>query len=96
VAETVTTAGGYITIDMRATCVRTAGFTNPCTVGQQVFAFPPHTYLQSARASAQTHSMIMAFPALKTGLWKFEVLPGGNNSAALQYRTFRIETFSGG
>jgi hypothetical protein len=89
-------AGDFVHIDMRATCTGTGGMTNPCTVGQVVFASPGHTFMKNAQSSVQTHSVQMVWPALKRGLWRFEVLPGGNNSGNLQFRSFVVEAFAGG
>lgn len=97
VAETGTsTAGDFIHIDMRATCTGTGGLASPCTVGQQVFASPGHTFMQNVVAGTQTHSVNMVWSGLPRGLWRFEVLPGGNNRANLQFRTFVVEAFNGG
>ena len=97
VSETGTaTAGDFVHIDMRATCVGTGGLANPCTVGQQVFGSPGHTFLQNATSGVQTHAVQMVWSALPRGRWRFEVLPGGNNRASLQFRSFVVEAFNGG
>lgn len=90
------TAGAFIHIDMRATCTGTGGFASPCTVGNQVFASPGHTFLQNVQAGSQTHAVNMVWTQLKRGIWRFEVLPGGNNSGNLEFRTFHVEAFAGG
>lgn len=87
------TAGDFIHLDMRATCVGTGGFTTHCTVGEQVYASPGHTFFQNAQSGVQTHSMDMVWDLLP-GQWTFEVLPGGNNRANLQFRTFTVEAFA--
>jgi hypothetical protein len=90
-------AGEFIHLDMRATCTGTGGFTNPCTVGQIVFGQPGHTFFQNAAVSGiQVHSMTMVFPGLRRGLWRFEVLPGGNGTAFVDFRTFTVQAFAGG
>jgi hypothetical protein len=38
----------------------------------------------------------MVWTGLPRGLWRFEVLPGGNNSANLQFRSFVVEAFNAG
>ncbi len=81
---------------MRATCTGTRGLASPCTVGQQVFASPGHTFFQNAVAGIQTHAVMMVWNSLPRGLWRFEVLPGGNNRANLQFRTFVVEAFAVG
>ena len=90
------TASDFIHIDMRATCTGTGGFANPCTVGQQVFASPGHTFFKNGAASFATSSVNMVWSGLRKGVWRFEVLPGGNNTANLQFRTFHVEAFAGG
>lgn len=89
-------AGDFIHIDMRATCTGTGGMSNPCTVGQQVFASPGHTFMKNTQSGVQTHSVQMVWTGLPRGLWRFEVLPGGNNSANLQFRSFVVEAFNAG
>lgn len=97
VSETSTaTAGDFIHIDMRATCLGTAGLANPCTVGQQVFGSPGHTFMQNSTSGVQTHGVQMVWTGLARGRWRFEVLPGGNNRANLQFRSFVVEAFTGG
>lgn len=97
VTETSTsTAGDFIHIDMRATCTGTGGMTDPCTVGHQVFGSPGHTFMQNAQAGVQTHSVTMVWTGLKRGLWRFDVLPGGNNRANLQFRSYVVEAFNAG
>jgi hypothetical protein len=94
-----TVAGDFIHIAMRATCIGPAGMTDPCTVGSQFFAHPGtgvHIFMRSTQGSYQTHSVQGVWTGLKRGRWKFEVLPGGNNSADLVYRSFVVEAFSGG
>jgi hypothetical protein len=97
VGETSTpTAGDFIHMDMRATCTGTGGFSSPCTVGQQVFGSPGHTFVQNAVSGSQTHSLQMMWTALPRGVWQFDVLPGGNNRANIQFRSFTVQAFSGG
>jgi hypothetical protein len=91
-----TTAGAFIHLDMRATCVATGGFSAPCTVGQQVFASPGHTFFQNVQAGVSTKAALMVWSGLPRGVWKFEVLPGGGASANLQFRTFVVEAYSRG
>jgi hypothetical protein len=89
-------AGDFIHIDMRATCTATGGLSSPCTVGQQVFASPGHSFFQNAQSAIGTHAVDMVWTGLKKGVWKFDVLPGGNGNANLQFRTFTVEAFNGG
>jgi hypothetical protein len=89
-------AGDFIHMDMRATCTGTGGLTNPCTVGVQVFASPGHTFVKNTQSGIQTHSAQMMWTGLRRGIWRFEVLPGGNNSASVQFRSFSIQAFNGG
>ncbi len=90
------TAGDFIHIDMRATCTGTGGLASPCTVGQQVFGSPGHTFMQNVSAGVQTHSVQMVWTGLPRGLWRFDVLPGGNNRANLQFRSYVVEAFNAG
>lgn len=96
-AEVATPAApDFLHIDMRATCVAGGGFRGHCTVGQQVFASPGHTFFQGAQAPTHVGSATMAWTGLLRGVWLFEALPGGNNSANLQFRTFTVQTMPGG
>src|SRR4051812_3349393 len=52
-------ASDFIHLDMRATCTGTGGFTEACTVGQQFFASPGHTFFQSGPASFGVNSVSM-------------------------------------
>jgi hypothetical protein len=92
-SEVVTSgAGDFIHIDMRATCVGTGGFTAPCTVGQQIFASPGHSFFQNnVQPGFEVNGINMVWSGLKPGVWKYEVLPGGNNHAFLDFRTFTVE-----
>ena len=47
------------TADNVATCTGTGGMASPCTVGQQVFGPPGHTFMQNVQAGVQTHSVMM-------------------------------------
>jgi len=89
-------ASDFIHIDMRATCTGTGGFTGACTVGQQVFASPGHTFFRNGAGAFGVNSVSEVWTALPKGVWTFEVLPGGNNVANLQFRTFRVETYNAG
>ena len=89
-------AADFIHIDIRATCLGTAGLTNACTPGQAVFASPGHSFLQNGPASFHVSSITMAWTNLPRGRWAFEVLPGGNNSANLQFRSFTVQAVQGG
>ena len=91
-----TTAGAFIHIDMRATCVGKGGFSNACTLAQQVFGSPGHTFLQNIQAGVQTHGVNMVWTGLPKGIWRFDVLPGGGQGGNLQFRTFHVEAFAGG
>jgi hypothetical protein len=87
-------AGEFIHLDMRATCVGTGGFTTHCTVGQQIPGNPGHTFFQNnVQPGAESNAVTMFWKALKRGKWTFEVLPGGNGTAALDFRTFIVEAF---
>src|SRR5690242_169527 len=87
------TASDFVHIDLRATCTGTGGLTNPCTVGQVAFAYPGHTFLQSGQSVQGTRTASWVWAGLPRGIWKFEVLPGGDNNASLVFRTFTVEAF---
>jgi hypothetical protein len=89
-------AGDFIHIDMLATCVAAAGLSNPCTVGEQVFGSPGHTFFSNGADAFGVHAVDMVWSGLSRGKWKFEVLPGGNSVANLQFRTFDVTAFAGG
>jgi hypothetical protein len=95
-----TSAPGSMHLDLRATCVGTGGTTDPCTVGQTLFAQPGHTFLADGvllAEASRTHGMQMVFPALKRGLWRFEALPGSSGgSALLGFRTLVVTAYTGG
>ena len=91
-----TGSSDFLHMDMRATCVGTGGFNSPCTVGQQVFGSPGHTFLQTGGATEGTREAQWVFTGLKRGQWKFEALPGGNNSASIGFRTLTVEAWNGG
>lgn len=95
-SEVSVASGGFIHLDMRATCLGTGGFSNHCTVGQQVFGSPGHTFLDSNAGGIETHAMDMVWSGLAPGQWKFEVLPGGNGNSFVDFRTFFVEAFKGG
>jgi hypothetical protein len=88
-------AGDFIHIDMVATCVSGSG-SSPCTPGAEVVASPGHTFLRNTIGNTQTHAVIMVWPNLGSGRWRFRVFPGGNNSASLGFRTFKVEAYHGG
>jgi hypothetical protein len=86
-------AGDFIHLDMFADCVAAAAQPNPCTVGQRVFAFPGHTFVQTVQAGTQTHTMSMVWPSLQKGRWRFFAKVGGNNHAFVDFRTFTVVTY---
>jgi hypothetical protein len=92
-SEVGISSGGFIHIDMRATCIGTGGFTNHCTVGQVTFASPGHTFFSQNPGNIETHAMNMVW-VLLPGQWRFDVLPGGNGTAFLDFRTFTVEAFA--
>jgi hypothetical protein len=91
------TASDFLHLDMRATCIGTGGFAAPrCTLGQQVFASPGHSFFQNGQTPVHVGSAQMVWTGLARGRWTFEVLPGGNNSANLQFRSFVVTAYPGG
>jgi hypothetical protein len=96
-SETSIPSGGFIHLDMIATCIGTGGFSTHCTVGQTVFGQPGHTFFaQNPTTSIETHAMDMVWPGLVKGQWTFDVRPGGNGTAFVDFRTFFVEAFNGG
>ena len=89
-------ASDFIHLDMRATCTGTAGLSNPCTVGQEIFASPGHSFFQNGATAFHVSSATMVWTGLPKGMWRFEALPGGNNIANLQFRSFTVQSFKGG
>ena len=92
----VPNAGDFIHIDMRATCTGGGGFASPCTVGEQIFGSPGHSFFNNGADAFHVGSIQMAWTGLRRGIWRFDVLPGGNNSANLQFRSFVVEAYAGG
>jgi hypothetical protein len=88
--------GDFIHIDMLATCISKAGQPQPCVVGQQTFASPGHSFFRNGPESFGVGSIQMVWSGLPRGRWTFEVLPGGNNVANLQFRSFTVQSFNGG
>jgi hypothetical protein len=81
--------GTFISIDMRATCLATGGFPKPCSVGEQFLAKHAQTILQANYApNPRENSITMIWPRLSPGIWRFEVLPGGDGKASLFNRNF--------
>lgn len=96
-AETnTTTSGGFIHAIGLATCVATGGLSNPCTVGQKVYAEPgagSHHFLQTNQQSQETHAAIFVFPQMNRGQWRFQILVGGNGASNVQWRSLVVEMF---
>jgi len=81
--------GSFISIDMRATCIRTGGFAYHCTVGEQVLAKHEHTILEgNYHPNPEADTITMIWPWLRSGQWQFEVLLGGDGEATVSRRTF--------
>jgi hypothetical protein len=89
-------ASDFLHADVRGTCVGTGGTASPCTVGSVVFASPGHTFLQTGATTVGTRSAQWVFANLPRGIWKFEVLPGGNGAAFLGFRTLIVSAYAGG
>ncbi len=89
----VPNAGDFIHVDAVATCISKAGLINACTVGQKVSAQPGHTFFATGAAPTATHSYQPVWTGLKRGRWRFQVLPGGNASANLQFRSFVVSAY---
>ena len=90
---------GFINLQMMATCIGKGGLANPCTVGEQVRAEPGYLRLQGARGSIEARGLVMVWPSLKRGRWKFEAQIGGpfpNSASKVLSRTFTVQAFQGG
>jgi hypothetical protein len=90
------TAADFVHLDLLATCLGNGGLTKACTPGQKVFASPGHTFFQVGAATTHVNTATMVWSGLKRGKWKFEVLPGGNDVATLQFRTLTVDAYTGG
>jgi hypothetical protein len=87
--------GDFIHVDMSAQCIRALG-PRPCTPGEVVFAEPGHTFFRNTVGTFQTHAVMMVWPDLDSGRWRFFVRVGGNNSASVEFRAFKVEAYFGG
>ena len=72
-SETVIGAGGFVDIQMTATCIATGGQADPCLVGEVENGSPgpSSTFFAHNPGSYETHAMNMIWPALKRGTWRF-------------------------
>jgi hypothetical protein len=93
---TAPTTADFVHLDLLATCLGSGGLTKACTPGQKVFASPGHTFFQVGAATTHVNTATMVWSGLKRGKWKFEVLPGGNDVATMQFRTFTVDAYTGG
>jgi hypothetical protein len=91
-------ANDFLRLSMRATCTATGGLTNPCTVGQVVFAQPDNARLSNnLQAEIETRGMDAVFPNLRRGVWRFDAIVAGDGAIAQMIsRTFHVEAFQGG
>jgi hypothetical protein len=85
--------GDFIHLDMYATCVATAGQSNPCKVGRVVKADPGHMILSENVPAISTHTVTMLWPDLKKGKWQFQVRAGGGGFSLLGFRTFVVQIY---
>jgi hypothetical protein len=92
------TGTGFLHADMVAVCVSKGGYTNPCTPGSEVYPSPGEIWLDdNVQPETETRSMNEVWRSLKRGVWDFYVLVWGDGeNAAIGYRTFHVEAFSGG
>ena len=89
--------GDFIDLAFFATCIGTGGYTHHCHVGAERVASPGGTFFQhNSFPETQVQSVTEVFSGLSRGKWRFEVVPGGNNHAYLQYRTTMVQAYSGG
>jgi hypothetical protein len=92
-ADTYVGVGGALSIQsMKATCVATGGFSNPCAVGQTAFARLGGNALRWGSGDWETHGVDLLWPNLRRGVWRFEVLVFGRDAAvdSLSTRTFTV------
>ncbi|MBW3593312.1 MAG: hypothetical protein KY396_06435 [Actinobacteria bacterium] len=92
-AGTYVGAGGAISVhSMKATCVATGRFSNPCTVGESVNAILGGNTLRWDPGDWETHNLQLVWPHLKRGVWRFEVLLFGREAAtdSVTTRTFTV------
>jgi hypothetical protein len=89
--------GDFIDLTFFATCTGTGGYRHHCTVGNQKVASPGNTFFQhNSFPETQVQSVTEVFSGLRRGKWLFEVVPGGNDHAFLDFRTTMVQAYSGG
>jgi hypothetical protein len=93
-----TATNDFVRVSLRATCTGAGGQTNPCAVGQVVFAQPaPMRLDDNLQAEIETRGMDAVFPNLRRGIWRFDAVAGGDGTnAQVISRTLHVEAFQGG
>ena len=82
--------------ELWAYCVSNGGFVDGCTPGQNIYAFPPHTLLQSNGVpdiSYPVETVRWIWPQVPPGEWRFRVLPAALSSVTIKYSSFTVEAF---
>jgi hypothetical protein len=93
-----TSATDFLRVSLRATCTSTGGLSNPCTVGEVVFAQPDNMRLDNdVQGEIETRGANAVFPNIRRGVWRFDAIVAGDGTIAqVIQRTFHVEAFNGG
>lgn len=89
-------AGTFIHVTMLATCVAKGGLKKACVGGQEFTAAPGHAFFQNEGGQGESNAATGLWRSLKRGVYEFEVLPGGDGTASLGFRTFVVEAYQKG
>lgn len=64
-----------VTVTLRARCMETGGYTNPCAVGRLLYPLGNVAYLTAnAGARRETHSYEFVIEHQKAGKWKYDLM----------------------
>jgi hypothetical protein len=89
-------SSGFIHLTYEATCVGSGGYKHHCKIGNSKLGEPGHTFFSVNHSGTEDNSMTEVITGLKRGKWDFEVLPGGDGSGSLGFRTTAVQAYSGG
>jgi hypothetical protein len=84
---------GEINAHMQATCTGTGGFTNPCSVGQSIWALPANMMLSYGNSFFGARSIAQVWPSLRPGVWRFDVWVNIVNNGILGDRTLLVNAY---
>jgi hypothetical protein len=92
--------GDFIDVAAKAQCLRAGGLANGCSSGDVVFGEPgaPDDTIKLAHGPIDgmaTYSTQWIFRGLQRGVWRFLVLPAGNDNAFMLYRSFTVDAYQG-